>query len=727
MDKPTLKLIGGFSLTTPESPDGVTLGKKVMGLLAYLALSGGKPCTREHLSVLLWPDRQDEQARQSLRQAISSLRKSLGSSAARILRSDSSGVRIDTDHLDVDVLTFHQRLKENTREATIAALEDYHGDFMEQIADLSDGFDTWRDAERYTMKVRVAEALDTLTMADDPWLATETAYAIAKIIADRDLLSEPAHRALIRYYGRTGQISLAHRQFQFCRDLLKRDLGLEPDQDTQAVLEDSTATPPPPKVQTGAKKLSAQTPKEPSEPEAPAPNAPAPPVAAKAGRTPAAIGIGASLFLLVLVGAGLYWIIASARMPQTDTGAYPTPAPQVAAVQEKSIAILPFRLIGNDPRGHNFVVGLTFGLTTAMSMISDLKVIASGTTLTYRDSALPPKEIGAELDVGYVLEGSIQLNQERATVMATLVDVRSGRTVWTQLYERDADDIVLVQKKIMRELLKELQVELTEGEQARIIPTSETENLEAWLLASKALQATRRMTPADLKVARDLYNQSLALDPQFSSAISGLAWTHVVEIMMGSAESPDRSLAVIAQTAEYLADNEEGRAARHSLLSFVELFQNNHDRAVEHGLKSIEAMPASADFNALYALVLIHAGRYDPALELIRKAMDLSPAHHDWYFWAEARAHRLAGRPEDALKSLEAARNSDKSSPIYCLEWIATLVALERMTEARRIGRTVMTVAPDFSVKGYLAAPSYKDPHVMAQERDRLLSAGLTP
>ncbi|MFP4003731.1 MAG: BTAD domain-containing putative transcriptional regulator [Alphaproteobacteria bacterium] len=693
----TLRLLGGCELSRDGIPVSPGPGRKLQALLSYLALSGGVH-SREHLATLLWGDRQDEQARQSLRQAISALRKMLGDAGSRILISSGDGIRCDTSAIRIDAVEFERLASEAGPEQLKKAIELFRGDLLASIGAVCEAFDDWLAGERLRYRNLAADALERFARhAGDRITAPEIA-GFATHLIKLDPLCEPAHGALMRHYHGRGQRALAMRQYQQFAALLQRELGLDPAPETRQIFEHIQTAPP-------------------------APSAHGPDAAAGGGtrtwKGPARPAILAAAGVLALgISAVIYFAASPSSKPAV-------PENQVAApgqAETASIAVLPFRTASEDDRARTFAFGLRHGILTALSMISDLSVLADRPAAA--DGVQEADAPVGRPPAGYVLEGSVQLAQRSVRITATLTDAAEERTLWTQLYHRKADDIFSLQNDIILSVVTALQVELTEGEQARISLVAGTDNLEAWLLAGQALQEVRRLTPERIVRAKAFYEQALKLDPDYTGAKGGLAWTYLIKLLLGWRNEIDSSLEAASRLGTDLAGNESSKAGGYGILSWVELFRGNHEKAIMLGERAVEANLAGADYIAQFAFVLTFAGRPERAISLMNRAMRLSPSPPDWFHWNLARAHRLAGQPERALAILRSAE-TEPVSPLYLVELTAALAAAGRQTEARQAARRILDLKPDFSVRKWMQLPPYRNPALAQRESALLTGAGL--
>lgn len=227
-----LKLFGGFDFDAAIETAGMP--RKVKGLLAYLVLQPGRAQSRDKLATLLWANSSDSQARQSLRQALADLRKLLGG-AADLLVCTNETVTLAAGAIDVDVLEFQQCLGTATAEALARAVELYHGDFLDGLYLRAPDFDDWRALEAGRLREQALGAIGELLEQSLASGATDAGVRLATRLLALDPLRESAHRALMRLYAQQGRHALALKQYRICHDVLRRDLGVEPEPATTAL------------------------------------------------------------------------------------------------------------------------------------------------------------------------------------------------------------------------------------------------------------------------------------------------------------------------------------------------------------------------------------------------------------------------------------------------------------------------------------------------------------
>jgi len=180
--------------------------------------------------------------------------------------------------------------------------------------------------------------------------------------------------------------------------------------------------------------------------------------------------------------------------------------------EKPSIAVLPFNNLSDNPVQDYIAVGITENIISALSNISDMFVIYSDSSSTYKGKPVKIKQVSEELGVRYVLEGSAQKFGNRVRVTTQLIDATTGHYLWSEKYDREFQDIFALQDEITHKIIVELQVKLTEGDQARLSQKSTT-NLEAWNYANRGLSLWMRPSPENNAKAMELFKKAVELDP----------------------------------------------------------------------------------------------------------------------------------------------------------------------------------------------------------------------
>ncbi len=217
-----LDLFGGFTLSSPDGTPIPLSARKARAVLAYLALADGRPQPRDKLAALLWPDSHAEQARTSLRQALSAVRRAVEGYPVVLADAD----RVALCGVAVDVVAFEDHLRAATPEALEAAVALYRGDLLEGFDAAAPTFDHWLAVERERLRGLALQALARLMDRHEQAGELDRAIACATRLLTLDALQESVHRALMRLYDRQGRQALALKQDRLCRIALQRELGV---------------------------------------------------------------------------------------------------------------------------------------------------------------------------------------------------------------------------------------------------------------------------------------------------------------------------------------------------------------------------------------------------------------------------------------------------------------------------------------------------------------------
>src|SRR5262249_38053935 len=237
MTSVSLRLFGGFEAM---SPSGTTLSlptKKAKALLAYCALRPGQLHQRDSLATLCWGDSDDARARNSLRQTLFILRAALGEEWAATLRIEGDNVAAQTSSIDVDVLLFERLAAEQTLSSLEQAANLYRGDLLEGFIVDEEPFERWLLDERERLRDVALEVMARLLRHQDMSHMTGPAIQTARRLLVLDPIQESVHRVLMRLYVEAGRRAAAVRQYEVCEGLLRRELGLELEAETQGLYE----------------------------------------------------------------------------------------------------------------------------------------------------------------------------------------------------------------------------------------------------------------------------------------------------------------------------------------------------------------------------------------------------------------------------------------------------------------------------------------------------------
>jgi adenylate cyclase len=435
---------------------------------------------------------------------------------------------------------------------------------------------------------------------------------------------------------------------------------------------------------------------------------------------------GAVAGLVVAIGVGIWHLYlrekpAPVEKASVEKMAYPLP-------EKPSIAVLPFVNMSGDPQQDVFSNGLTEDLITALSKVPNLFVIARNSTFTYKGKAVKVQQVAEDLGVRYVLEGSIQKSGERLRVTAQLIDALKGYHVWSEKYERSMEDLFIIQDNITLNIAVAMQVELTEGEQARV--RHKTNNIEAWSLAVKAHGLFETYLRDENAKARELFKKAIELDPTYAYAWTYLGWTYWIDgrwySMHYNQEESFRNASEMALKALSIDDKS---ADAYALLSSVYLGQRKYEEAIAAGSKSIELSPNSSENHAILSITMECVGDANALISLIKQAMRLDPYYPPWYVYMLGVGYRMQGKYDDSAKSfakrIEIAEKAKKPSYGLYLALATTYSMQGRLEEAKGLVAKAIELSPKITAESYGKSFMYKNFKYVEEILDALRKAGL--
>jgi adenylate cyclase len=388
-----------------------------------------------------------------------------------------------------------------------------------------------------------------------------------------------------------------------------------------------------------------------------------------------------------------------------------------------SIAVLPFANLSGDPEQDYFADGLVEDIITTLSKISGLSVIARNSSFTYKGRAVDVRQVARELGVRYVLEGGVRKSANRIRITAQLIDAGTGAHVWAERYDRAIEDIFAVQDEITLVLATEMQVRLTEGEQARLRYAT-THNIQAWNHWVQGLSHFRRgLSREGQTQALKSWQQANALDPSSACLNAMLGFLHYLNARFGFWDDRETALRKGGAYVDKALSLDPENSDAHMTRSLLLMLQRRFDEAVLAARKAIEYGPGSAD-NAVFAsYVFDNAGLVQEAVVQIERAMKLSPIFPPNYLGQLGNAYRLAGRYDEAVAAYEAYH---KRSPGHGItDLVIIYEQLGQPEKAKAWATQLLLAEPKFSVSSWADTQFRKDTARLEAEMAALRAAGL--
>jgi adenylate cyclase len=402
-------------------------------------------------------------------------------------------------------------------------------------------------------------------------------------------------------------------------------------------------------------------------------------------------------------------------------------APRRAALalpDKPSIAVLPFQNMSGDLEQEYFSDGMTEDLITDLSKVSGLFVIARNSCFAYKGRSVKVQDIGRDLGVRFVLEGSVRKAGNRVRITAQLIDAGNGGHLWAERFDRDLTDIFSTQDEVVEKIVGTLAVTLTQGEEQRLHRrgTGNVAAYESWLRARELLS---RGTKESLAHAQVMYRRAIEIDQNFPAPHAGLALASISEYASGWAPDPAQALDEAERWARRAVELNDQEPVCHMALGSVSLWRRDHEGALAEFRRMIDLDPNFAQGHAALGLALMYAGRAAEALEPIAMAMRLDPLYPAMLLHFLAQANFSLGKYEIAAQQCvdRIARNPGTDASRMLLA--SCYGHLGRVEDARTAWAELLKVNPDFTLMQRARVLPYKDAGDFQRIAEGLAKAGL--
>ena len=382
-----------------------------------------------------------------------------------------------------------------------------------------------------------------------------------------------------------------------------------------------------------------------------------------------------------------------------------------------SIAVLPFDNLTGDSQQEYFCDGLTEEIISSLSQVPAVFVIARNSTFTYKDKPVKAQKVSEELGVQYILEGSVRKSEDHVRITAQLIDALSGKHVWAETYDKKLTDIFSIQDSITFNILAALQVKLSKDESTGSCSRG-TKNIKAYLKVLQAVEHIYSGNSEGLSLARELYEAAIELDPNYSTAYSLLAWTHMLDVVLGGSKTPKENLGKAYQFTQKALSLNPSCSLPQLTLSYFYLIKKDQTKAVEACEKALQFDPNYSIAYAQLGSNLLYAGRSKEAIQPIEKAFRLNPKPPPFFYLYAGHIYYHNGMLEKAVTYLNEAL---KKSPNYLtvIMLLAASYSSQGLNEKAHLEiKKAIQIFPGLSV-AYIAA-SY--PFKNKSDLDRLLN-----
>ncbi|MBV8442854.1 MAG: adenylate/guanylate cyclase domain-containing protein, partial [Hyphomicrobiales bacterium] len=372
-----------------------------------------------------------------------------------------------------------------------------------------------------------------------------------------------------------------------------------------------------------------------------------------------------------------------------------------------SIVVLPFANLGGDSGQDYFVDGVTESLTTDLSQMSGMRVIGRNTAFSYRGKAVDLKQIGRELNVRYVLEGSVQRSANRIRLNVQLIDPESGDHLWAERFDKTVADLFDMQDEIVARLANALNAQLIIAEARRAERAPSPDSMDLYFQGMSAYN--RGLTPDRLSEARRLFERARALDPDNVDAIIGaartesaFAWSHMSDDRTAHLAAAE----ALAVTALSIAPE---KAPGHVCLGVVRIYTNRVRQGIAELDRALAIDRNLAEAHGYVGIAKCFLGRAEETELHVHNALRLSPRDTFAYLWRTylGVAKVFLGNDEEAITELRHAIEINRNFHPAHIYLAASLAGLGRLDEARVAAKEGLSIDPTFTIRRYRAdAPS---------------------
>ncbi len=435
--------------------------------------------------------------------------------------------------------------------------------------------------------------------------------------------------------------------------------------------------------------------------------------------------LGGIALLILVVGAAAVWKFypRPAQLPPKEAA---VDQPQALKLPDKpSIAVLPFANVTGDPEQEYFSDGITEEIITSLSKIPKLLVIARNSTFTYKGKPVMVQQVGKELGVHYVLEGSVRKAGNKVRISAQLIDSQTGHHLWAERYDRELKDIFSLQDDITLKILTSLQVNLTQGEQARALGKG-TDKIEAYLRLIKAREHLIRLNKEDNLEARRILEEVISLDPDYASAYSFLGTTHFLDVALGETASPKQSMVNAMKLAQKAIAIDDSLADAHRLMGLIYTMTKQYEKGIAASERAVTLGPNDEGAHRTLGMALRYACRWEESIPEYEKAIRLNPFPTSRTFCGLGMAYIFCGRHEEAVSACKKAVLRQPNDIFSHIALTFAYCESGQEEDARATAAQVLRINPKFSVDRFAKKTlTYKNPADTERFVAALRNAGL--
>lgn len=388
-----------------------------------------------------------------------------------------------------------------------------------------------------------------------------------------------------------------------------------------------------------------------------------------------------------------------------------------------SLVVLPFRNLSNDPHWDAFAVGLTVELTSELSTLPESVVISSATAHALKDQWIDIRQIGHDLNVRYVLQGTVTRSEADVRINVQLIEAATGRHIWADRQVREVERMASWQDEVVAGIASALNFKLTRLENERVLRKG-ARNPEAHDLAIRgwALVYTAK-SPENYQSALALFKEALVRDSKAVSALAGIGWVSALSVLNGWSKSPEDDVAAARRAADQLLAIDPNHVVAHHVRGICLRFEKNTIAAQDSFLKAISVNSNFANSHAQLGATHMELGNPEQAVRSIEKALRLSPRDPNIGHWMASMgiAHMHLEHYPEAVTWLRRSFDVPTSSPtlIHRAYLVGAHALTGRANDASAALQTLLSIKPDATVSTFRHISRSTNPEFLVQ-RERL-------
>ena len=398
----------------------------------------------------------------------------------------------------------------------------------------------------------------------------------------------------------------------------------------------------------------------------------------------------------------------------------------VPKVETMSIAVMPFTNMSGDTDQEYFSDGISEDIITDLSKLAGLMVISRNSTFTYKGKAIDVKQVGRDLGVRYVLEGSVRKAGNRVRVTGQLIDAVTGGHLWAERFDREMTDLFQVQDDITRRIVDALKVTLSSTDNARLADSG-THNINAYdyFLRGRKFLLAENKNREGFEQSLKLLMAALEFDPNYSQAYAGLSWAYMYDYFNRWSDDPDHSLQLAKHNAEHGIQKDPNEPLARFAAALAAIHDKDFDRAKSEADIALSLNPNFSLAYITLGSIYAYTGRPLEAITAIEHALRLDPAFSQRYLHFLGTAYLLAGKYETAAALLRQRVLLIPGTDFTRAVLASALGHLGEIDEARRIWRELIEINPKYSFSEHFARQPYKSTEDVRRIAEGLAKAGL--